>query len=178
MIYVFLADGFEEAEALVPVDILRRAGLEVRMVGIGSKTVTGSHQITVTADLLDRDINLDQLEMVVLPGGPGHKKLGDSPIVRACISYCAQNDKYLAAICAAPSILGHMGLLKGREAVCFPGYETELGTDRIPVVPVCVSGKIITAKGAGVATEFALKLVEELCGTEKSGDVRAKIQCI
>lgn len=179
MIYLFLAEGFEEIEALATVDILRRAGADLSTVGVGGKRVRGSHGIEVTADLEEKQIDLGRMEMVVLPGGGlGTKNLEKSPIVRACAGYCAQNDKYLAAICAAPSILGHMDLLKGRSAVCYPGYEAELKADSIPDVPVCVSGRIVTAKGAGVAVEFALKLVELLYGAEKSHEIRKAIQCI
>ncbi len=179
MIYLFLADGFEEVEALAPVDILRRAGAEVRTVGVGGRTVTGSHHVEVTADLADSEISLSDVKMVILPGGmPGTKNLEKSPMVRACVGYCGRNDKYIAAICAAPSILGHMNLLKGHEAVCFPGYEKELGADKVLYDPVCVSGKIVTARGAGVAVDFALTLVEVLFGAEKSLEIRKKIQCI
>lgn len=179
MIYLFLAEGFEEIEALAVVDILRRAGADLATVGVGGKKIRGSHGIEVTADLEETGIDLDGVEMVVLPGGGlGTKNLEKSPIVRACVGYCAQNGKYLAAICAAPSILGHMDLLKGHSAVCYPGFEKELKADSIPPVPVCVSGKIITAKGAGVAVEFALTLAQVLFGAEKSLEVRKSIQCI
>lgn len=179
MIYLFLAEGFEEIEALATVDILRRAGADLATIGVGGREVKGSHGITVTADRDEKQVDLGEVEMVILPGGGlGTKNLEKSPIVRACVGYCAQNGKYLAAICAAPSILGHMDLLKGRSAVCYPGYEKELKADSVPDVPVCVSGNIVTAKGAGVAVDFALKLVELLCGKEKSLEIRKAIQCI
>ena len=127
MIYVFLANGFEEIEALAPVDILRRAELEVKTVGVGGKTITGSHGITVTADIEEKDVTTDDMKLMILPGGmPGTLNLEKSPIVTTCAEYCAKNDIYLAAICAAPSVLGHLGLLNGKEAICFPGYEQEL----------------------------------------------------
>ena len=179
MIYLFLAEGFEEVEAVAPVDLLRRAGAEIRTVGIGGRRVTGSHRIEVAADLEESEISLEDMDMVILPGGmPGTKNLEKSPMVRACLNYCAQNGKWIAAICAAPSILGHFGLLKGHKAVCFPGYEAELGAEEVLMDPVCVSGRIITARGAGVAVEFGLKIVEELFGGEKSLMIRKKIQCI
>ena len=179
MIYLFLAEGFEEAEALVSVDLLRRAGAQIQTVGVGGRRVTGSHGIEVAADLEENEISLENMDMLVLPGGmPGTKNLEKSPMVRACLNYCAQNDRWIAAICAAPSILGHFGLLKDHKAVCFPGYEDELGARQVLMDPVCVSGKIITARGAGVAVEFALKIVEELFGGEKSLEIRKKIQCI
>ena len=179
MIYLFLADGFEEVEAAAPVDVLRRAGIDIKTVGIGGQTVTGSHGIKTEADITDVQINVDDMEMVILPGGTtGTKNLERSPIVRASINYCAQNGKYLAAICAAPSILGHMGLLKGKTAICYPGYEKDLDGASISSDPVCISGKYITGKGAGVAVDFALKIVETLAGIEKSQKIRKEIQCI
>ena len=179
MIYLFLAEGFEEVEALAPVDLLRRAGLSVQTVGVGGRCVTGAHRVEVTADISDNEISLGDMEMAILPGGmPGTKNLEKSPMVRACLSYCAQNGKWIAAICAAPSILGHFGLLKRHRAVCFPGYENELGADEVLMDPVCVSGKIITSRGAGVAVEFGLKIIEELSGREKSLEIRKKIQCM
>lgn len=178
MIYLFLENGFEEVEALAPIDILRRAGAELATVGEGGRVVTSSHNVKITADLEENDISLENMDMVILPGGPGTPNHEKSPMVRASLNYCAQNDKYIAAICAAPSILGHLGLLKGHSAVCFPGYEDELGADKVLQDPVCVSGKIITARGAGVAVDFALKIVEVLYGTPKSQEIRKKIQCI
>ena len=178
MIYLFLASGFEEIEALTPVDLLRRAGCELVTVGVGSRKVTGSHNIEVTADLDENEVEFKSLDMVILPGGAGTPNLEKSSFVRAAIQYCAQNDKYIAAICAAPSILGHMGLLAGHTATCFPGYEEELQAKEVSKDSVCVSGKIITAKGAGVAVDFALKIVEVLYGTEKSNMLRKTIQCM
>lgn len=178
MIYLFLQNGFEEVEAMAPIDILRRAGAELVTVGEGGRVVTGSHGVQVTADLEETDISLDNMDMVILPGGPGTPNHEKSPMVRASLNYCAQNGKYLAAICAAPSVLGHLGLLEGHSAVCFPGYEAELGADQVLQEPVCVSGNVITARGAGVAVDFALKIVEVLYGTQKSQEIRKKIQCI
>ena len=176
MIYVFLADGFEEIEALAPVDILRRAELEVKTVGVGGKIITGSHGISVVADMEEKDVTTDDMDMMILPGGmPGTLNLERSPIVTACAEYCARNNIYLAAICAAPSILGHMGLLKEKEAICFPGFEGQLNGARISEKHVCVDGNIITAKGAGVALEFALTLVEALKGEQTANDLRAAI---
>lgn len=178
MIYVFLADGFEEIEALTPVDILRRAELSVKTVGVGGKTVTGSHGITVTADIEEKDVTTDDMEMMVLPGGmPGTLNLEKSPIVTACAKYCAQNGVYLGAICAAPSILGHLGLLKGREAICFPGFENELLGATLSTDAVAVDGHIITAKGMGVSVQFALTLAALAAGEEKAQKIHDAIQC-
>ncbi|MDF1494196.1 DJ-1 family glyoxalase III [Caproiciproducens sp. CPB-2] len=179
MIYLFLANGFEEIEALATVDVLRRAGCDVVTVGVGGKKITGSHRIEVTADIEEKEAVTDGLDMVVLPGGmPGTLNLEKSPIVKAVIRYCAENDRYLCAICAAPSILGHMNLLKEHTATCFPGYEQELHAKTVSSGPVCVSGKIVTARGAGVAVEFALQIVEVLFGAEKSKMLRKSMQCM
>jgi protein deglycase len=178
MIYLFLAAGFEEIEALATVDILRRAGCELLTVGVGGKRITGSHNIEVTADQDENEMELGSPDMVILPGGPGTKNLEKSSVVCTAIRYCAENDKYIAAICAAPSILGHMGLLAEHTATCFPGYEEELQAKELSKDSVCVSEKIITAKGAGVAVDFALKIVEVLYGAEKSNKLRKTIQCM
>ncbi len=178
MIYVFLANGFEEIEALATVDILRRAELDVKTVGVGGKTVTGSHGIPVTADIEEKDVTTDDMELVVLPGGmPGTLTLEKSPIVMASVRYCLDNSIYVAAICAAPSILRHIGALKGCTATCFPGFEKELEGASLSSQPVCVSGRIITGKGAGVAVDFALRIVAELCGSQKSAAIKKSIQC-
>ena len=178
LIYVFLANGFEEVEAITTIDLLRRAEYDVKTVGIGSNTIRGSHQIQVTTDISDSEVTTEDLQMVVLPGGmPGTLNLEKSPIVRACIEYCIKEDGYVAAICAAPSILGHMGILQGRQAICFPGFENELKGAQLSSEPVCVDGKIVTAKGAGVAVEFALKIIEQLSGENLSKKLRAALQC-
>ncbi len=178
MIYVFLADGFEEIEALTAVDILRRAEYEVKTVGVGAKQVTGAHGITVAADLEEKDVTTDNLVMAVLPGGmPGTLNLEKSPIVRACVEYCFK-EAYVAAICAAPSILGHWGMLKGRRAICFPGFESQLEGASISRHRVCTDGKLITAKGPGVALDFALKIVELLSGIEASDKLKESLQCM
>lgn len=178
MIYLFLANGFEEIEALATVDVLRRAGLELVTVGVGGKRITGAHKIEVTADREEKDVSLNGLDMVILPGGPGTPNLEESKVVCETVRYCAEHKKYIAAICAAPSVLGHMGLLKEHAACCFPGYETELNAKTVSMDPVCVSGKIITARGAGVAVEFALAIVGEIAGSEKSKSLRKSMQCI
>lgn len=177
MIDVFLQEGFEEIEAMAPVDILRRAGAKVVTVGEGGRTVTGAHGVRVEADLSESEVSGEDVGMVVLPGGPGTKNHEKSQVLHRVLTACSQSGKYIAAICAAPSVLGHMGLLAGHDAVCYPGYEPELGASRVLHVPVCVSGRIITARGPGVSIEFALKLVEVLYGPEKSRRIREDLQC-
>lgn len=164
MVYVFLAEGFEEVEALTPVDCLRRAGKDVRTVGIGGTVIKGSHGIPVTADLADSAFVPDpSLEMIVLPGGmPGTVHLGESSTVQDAITYCAANDKWIAAICAAPSILGARGLLADKTATCYPGFEDKLIGCRAAAEPVCQDGRIITGRGPGAAMDFSLRLVEVL----------------
>ncbi|MBE6873066.1 MAG: DJ-1/PfpI family protein [Ruminococcus albus] len=179
MVYVFLANGFEELEALAPIDILRRAGVEVVTVGVDSTEITASHKVVFNADTTVDKITLDdKLEMIVLPGGMlGTLNLENNDYVQAAIDYCVKNDKYVSAICAAPSILGHKGLLKGRKAVCFPGFEKDLEGAEIAEIGVAEDGKFITAKGAGVCIEFALKLVEKLVSAEKADEIKRGIQC-
>jgi len=168
MIYIFIAPGFEEMEAVAPLDILRRAELDVRTVGIGGKIITGAHGIPLVCDLLDADARLEDLEMVVLPGGmPGALNLESSAIVQAFLDHAVKNNLWIGAICAAPSILGHRGDLDGKQATCFPGFETQLGGGTHTGEPVVQDGKIITARGAGVAVEFGLKLVE--CLKDETG---------
>lgn len=178
MIYVFLANGFEEVEAFAPIDILRRAELEVTTVGIGSKEITGSHGITVIADMEEKDVTTDDMELMVLPGGmPGTLNLEKSPIVSACIQYCVRNNILIGAICAAPSILGHMGVLSGKEATCFPGFEGELKGAALSEKLVCKDGNIITARGMGVATQFGLALAAQMAGQAVADKIHAAIQC-
>ena len=177
MVYVFFAHGFEEMEAIVPLDVLRRAGLEVQSVGVGSKTVTGSHGVTIHCDVSDKETSGKGLEMVILPGGmPGTKNLAGSKRVNACIDYCIAKDVWIGAICAAPSILGNRGDLKGKKATCFPGWEEQLEGAVISPERVVVDGRIVTAKGAGSSMEFALKLVECLLGKEKAAELEASMQ--
>ena len=170
MIYVFLANGFEEIEALTPVDLLRRAGKQVITVGVGDSVIVGSHGIAVVPDTIAEEAILgDELEMIVLPGGmPGTLNLEGNPYVQQAIDYCMEKNITIGAICAAPSILGHKGYLKGKTAVCYEGFETQLDGATIGEGSVAVDGNIITARGAGVATQFALKLVETAASKAES----------
>lgn len=179
MIYVFLANGFEETEAIAPIDILRRSEKNVVTVGIGEEVITSSHGVTVVTDITEVDAVLtDEIEMIVLPGGmPGTLNLEKSRTVREAIDYCIKNDKYIGAICAAPSILGRMGLLQGKKATCFPGFEQFLMGAEFTGEPVETDGKIVTARGAGVATEFGLTLVECLLGKEASDKIKVSMRC-
>lgn len=177
MIYVFLADGFEEIEALTVVDMLRRCELDVKMVGIGREAIRGAHGILVQSDMADKDCVIDdRIEMIVLPGGmPGTLNLEKSATVANAIDYCYKNRKYISAICAAPSILGHKGILQGQKAVCYAGFETQLNGAELVEEAVCVSDIFITSKGPGTAVEFALKIIETLISKDRSELLAASI---
>lgn len=178
MIAVFLANGFEEIEALAVVDILRRAELDVVTIGVGGRTIRGAHGIVVEADIEDTKASDDGLEAVVLPGGmPGTLNLEKSPIVQSFLDAAIEKGLLICAICAAPSILGHRGMFDGRKAVCFPGYEDELKGATIVSSPVVRDGRFITAKGAGVAIRFALSIVAELVSQERADKIKDSMQC-
>ena len=178
MIYVFLANGFEEVEALAPVDMLRRAKLDVTTVGVTGKTVTGSHGIPVTADITAEELNIGaDMEMIVLPGGmPGTTNLYADKRVTDAVRTMADAGKYVAAICAAPSIiLGGMGLLEGKKATCYPGMEDGM-TGATPVKANAVTdGKIITGCGVGGALDFACELITALCGKAKADEIAESV---
>lgn len=174
MVYVFLADGFEEVEALAPVDLLRRGGVAVKTVGVTGKSVTGSHNITVIADITAEEASTDSLEGIVLPGGmPGTKNLESDGTVQRFINYAHKNGLLLGAICAAPSILGHKGILNGKRATCFPGFEEALtGAVIVADSPAVTDGKTVTGWGAGGAVDFALALLSVLRGKDKAEEMR------
>ena len=172
-----MADGFEEIEALTPVDILRRAGLDARMVAVGSKVAVGSHGIAVVCDMTADEVNLDEVTAVVFPGGmPGSLNLDASPYSDKFIEAVNKNRGRLAAICAAPLVLGRRGLLDGKRAICYPGFEKELKGAIIENAPVVTDGNITTAIGMGAALPFALELVRVILGEEKANEIAAAIQ--
>lgn len=161
MIYLFLANGFEEVEALAPLDLLRRAGCEVTTVGVGGDMIRGSHGITVVADIPDTMYADPNPEMIILPGGmPGAKNLDECRTVDMALKAAVSSNGYIAAICAAPFILGKRGLLEGKRATCYPGFEKELKGAILSEYNVEQDGHIITASGMGAATAFGLELVE------------------
>ena len=180
MIYAFLANGFEEIEAITIIDILRREEKEVITVGIGDNIIRGAHGMVVVADTQDNMIELDdKLEMIFLPGGmPGTLNLERSAVVQSAIDYCVENDKYIAAICAAPSILGHKGILDGKKACCYPGFEQELKGADVNYDAVNADGKIVTSRGAGTAIKLALKLVELFTSPERSKLMGDSLVCL
>lgn len=176
MIYVLLAEGFEEIEAIEPIDIMRRAGMAVTTVGLSDKYVKGAHGITVKADLLIDEVVKADMEMLMLPGGEGHVVLDNDERVHELIDYAYDNNLYISAICASPSIIGKKGILNGKKATCFPGYEQFLTGAEVTADKTVADGKIITGKGAGAAGEFGLKLVEVLRGKEIAGQLRKAMQ--
>ena len=178
MIYLFLAEGFEEVEAMSPLDVLRRCGVEVKTVGVGGKQITGAHGVTFTADLEERELLLDEtLDGVILPGGmPGTLNLEASTTVQAALDYAAANGKLVSAICAAPSILGHKQLLAGKKATCFPGFEKDLLGAEVTGDSVTVDNNFITANGAGSALLFGLELASYVVGSEKATSVLKSMQ--
>ncbi|MEG0614908.1 MAG: DJ-1/PfpI family protein [Oscillospiraceae bacterium] len=179
MVYAFFANGFEEIEAITPVDLLRRCSINVSTVGINDAIVKGSHKIPIFCDIEDSEMVLtENLEMIILPGGmPGILNLEASQYVQQAIDYCVKNNIKIAAICSAPSILGHKGILNGKDAVCFEGFENQLIGANVKTDAVCVDGNIITSRGAGTALEFSLKLVELLVSKERSDILRASLLC-
>lgn len=177
MIYAFLAQGFEEIEAITVIDVLRRAELDVVTVGVGDNLIRGSHGIIVAADTQDSMIELDDsVDMIFLPGGmPGTLNLEKSPYVQKAIDFCIENDKYVAAICAAPSILGHRGDLKGKKACCYPGFEGQLEGAEVTTEPVTADGRIITSRGPATALPLGLKLAEILTSEAKCRSLGASM---
>ena len=175
--FVFLADGFEELEAIAPIDILRRAEIDLITVSISAnKEVCGAHGIKIIADCLFNEVDFGNCDLLFLPGGmPGTSNLDAHEELKKLIFAHAKQDKYIAAICAAPSILGKMGLLEGKEAICYPSFENQLLGATVSGDKIVKSGSILTAKGAGVAIEFALRLVAEMKGKTIAEDIATSI---
>lgn len=169
-IAVHLADGFEEIEAVSIIDVLRRADIEVVVVSVtGKKEVSGAHHLKVVADVLFDQVNYDEVYMLVLPGGmPGASNLNDHAGLTKMIAKFNEDEKPLAAICAAPLVLGNLDVLKGKQAVCYPGFENYLRGAEVLDVPVVESGNVITGRGPGAAIHFALKIVEKAVSAEKA----------
>lgn len=175
--YVFFANGFEEIEALTVVDLLRRAQIPVQMVSIsGDSQVTGSHGIEITADVSLNQVDLETAEMLILPGGqPGTENLYNCDELRAMITRFNDENRPLAAICAAPTVFGRMGLLKNRTATCYPGCEGNLNAGTYVTESVVVDGNITTSRGMGTAIPFGLKLVSILVSDEKAQALKEAI---
>lgn len=177
MVYVFLADGFEIIEALAPVDMLTRAKIDVKTVGVTGKVVASSCGVQVVCDMEIADFDFYDVQAIILPGGmPGTLNLENNDLVQKAIDNAVNTNTLIGAICAAPSILGHKGLLDDRNAICFPGFEDALEGANISTDYVVQDGNIITAKGAGVCIDFGLKIVEVLNNKETANDIRRSIQ--
>ncbi|MBQ3107016.1 MAG: DJ-1/PfpI family protein [Firmicutes bacterium] len=176
MIYMFLGTGFEETEAIAPLDLLRRAGLKILTVGLNGKTIFGSHKIGVEADITIDELDLTDLEMVILPGG-----LGGVASIKACekameaIRFAYENDKYTAAICAGPTILAQLGITDGKKATCYPGCEDQMGSAIMVEAAAVTDGKVITGTSAGCAVPFGLALIAALKGQEASDAIAKQI---
>lgn len=176
MIYMLLTDGFEDIEALETLDILRRAGLSAKTVGISSKTVTSSHNVTVLSDLAFEETDFSDMRMLILPGGPGHTAFSESDKVRALISSAYEKNIYIAAICASPSVIGKMGLLKGKRFTCFPGFEEMVLGGIFSGEKVVTDGQFITARGAGAASDFGFEIVTLLKGERIALELKKQMQ--
>ncbi len=177
MVYVLLGTGFEEMEALAPVDLLRRAGIDVMTVGVNGKTVYGGHNIGVEADITIDEMDLTDLEMIVLPGG-----LGGVASVRAskpsldALQFAWENNKYVAAICAGPTVLADLHITDGKKAVCYPGCEAQMGSATILThIPCIQDGTVITGASAGCAVPFALALIAALKGEDAANQIKKQI---
>jgi len=178
-IAVFLADGFEEVEGLTPIDMCRRAGIEVTTVSIGdSLNIHGSHDIIIKADRLFNEVNYDEMDMLLLPGGgKGTENLENCEKLLDLLKRADSDGKILAAICAAPRVLGKLGLLKGQRAICFPGNEEYLeGAEIAKGEKAVISGRFVTARGMGAAVEFGAAVIESLLGREKAEEILGIIQ--
>ena len=176
MVYVLLGTGFEEVEAITPVDLLRRAGVSVLTVGVDGKAVTGSHGITVEADITLDQMDLTDLEMIVLPGGLGGVATArSSQGALDALRFAYENNKFVAAICAGPTVLADLGITDGLQATCYPGCETGMGNAAM-VESACVTdGKLITGASAGCAIPFALGLIEALKGKDEADRIAKQI---
>ena len=176
-VYVFTADGFEEIEGLTVVDLMRRAGAQVQMVSISDGlAVKGSHGIEIKADTFFDDVDFDQADLMVLPVGmPGTLHLGEHEGLTGLLQDFAAKGKRVAAICAAPSVLGGLGLLKGKRAVCYPGFEDKLTGAQVEMEEVVTDGCITTSRGLGTAIPFALELISLLFGPEKAEEIKKSV---
>ncbi len=177
-VYIFLADGFEEIEALTVVDVLRRANIDIVTISMtGNMLVTGSHRITTVAEALFDNMDYSDADMLVLPGGmPGTKNLGEHPGLDALLKDFAAKKKKIAAICAAPRVLGTKGLLEGKKATCYPGHEEALHGAKHMREDVVVDGNIITSRGMGTAIDFSLAIIRKLKGAEEAKRISDQIQ--
>ena len=176
MVYVLLGTGFEEVETIAPVDLLRRAGIPVLTVGVDGKTVAGGHGIRVEADITLEQMDLTELEMIVLPGGLGGVATArGSQAALDALTFAYENDKYVAAICAGPTVLAELGIIGSRKATCYPGCEGGMGNAVMQECACVTDGKLITGASAGCAIPFGLALIEALKGKEEAERIAKQI---
>ena len=177
MVYILLGTGFEETEAIAPLDLLRRAGVETITVGINGKTVYGGHGIGVEADITIEEMDLTDLEMIVLPGGLGGvASARASSLALDALRFAYENDKYVAAICAGPTVLADLSITDGKNATCYPGCEDQMGSaNMIPDAAFVRDGRVITGTSAGCAIPFGLALIAALKGQEAADAVFGQI---
>lgn len=176
MVYILLGTGFEEIEAIAPCDILRRSGIETRLVWLEDQYVTGGHGITVKADCHLSEIDWDKIEMMVIPGGLGGvEAIENSAEAIDAIIKADQNGAYLAAICAGPRVLAKLGLLNGKQIVCFPGMEAEMTGATVVSQKTNLDGKLLSGQAAGAAIDFALALIAALKGKEMAETIKNSI---
>ena len=176
-VYIFLAEGYEEIETLTVVDLLRRAGIDIQMVSItGEKMVRGAHGINVEADVLYEEVNIKEADMLVLPGGmPGTKNLMAHGELVSHLKQFHEEGKPVAAICAAPMILGENGILEGKKAVCYPGFESNLKGATVLKEEAVTDGNVITSRGLGTAIEFAGAIITYFEGEEKAKEIKDSV---
>lgn len=176
MVYIVLGNGFEESEAVIPCDLLRRAGVETKFAGIGGTLIKGSNDITVQADCTVEEMLLAQTEMIVLPGGLGGvQSIKNCPSALEAVRALYAGGKYIAAICAAPTILAELGITDGRDATCYPGLEGKMGRAKMHACGAVTDEKVITGRAAGKAFDFGLALIEALRGEETAKRVAAEV---
>lgn len=176
MVYVFHVDGYEDTELIAPLDMLTRADIPITRVGVTGKTITSKMGFTIEADILPEQLDLSDCEMIFLPGGPGTKNYYDKPVIDKAIAYCMEHHCYIAAICAAPSVLAAKGILEGKKAVCHFSVNEKMGNAQLQNSLVCVDGNIITGCGAAASIDFGLTMVELLRGKETADRVRHGIE--
>ena len=176
MVYMLLGTGFEETEAIAPLDLLRRAGVQIQTVGINGKTVYGGHGIGIEADITIDEMNLTQMEMIILPGGLGGvASIRVSQAAMDAVRFAYENDKYTAAICAGPTVLADLGIPNGKNATCYPGCEEQMGSANMVCAAAVTDGKLITGTSAGCAIPFGLALIAALKGQDAADAVEKQI---
>lgn len=177
MVYMLLGTGFEETEAITPLDLMRRAGIEVLTVGVNGQTVFGGHGIGIQADITIDQMDLTNLEMIVLPGGLGGvNSVRASQSAMDALQFAWENDKFVAAICAGPTVLADLGITNGKNTTCYPGCEEGMGSANVDAGAACVrDGKVITGASAGCAIPFGLELIRALVGDEAANTVQKQI---